>query len=150
MKKYLIGIVICIGILALIGVDWQFRAYYSKRVCDGYPYMYADKGDLAEGKGAFRIWLASKGGISCDVSIWLSPAEAKRDANNPLYWSMPKYRIGKTFIYEGSVLIDNDIMNGEYIVELSTGNGTYIEYWEILNKVQSIAVYKGNNKIYVE
>src|ERR1700733_1270215 len=146
-----------IGISSMLTVDYFIREHIAaKRTCSdkAYPYIYADKNDVAEVKGAFRLWLGSANGMSCDVSIWISPAEANRDPQNQFYWSLPQYRIGRQYIHEGSYILNRDIGIGNYIVEMATSNGTIIESFQIveldrdgIKTVEQIGSFTKNNKL---
>src|ERR1700733_5509655 len=101
-----------IGISSMLTVDYFIREHIAaKRTCSdkAYPYIYADKNDVAEVKGAFRLWLGSANGMSCDVSIWISPAEANRDPQNQFYWSLPQYRMPSSSFNKGSYILNRDI-----------------------------------------
>ena len=144
-----------------IGIsDYFIREYVAaKRTCSdkAYPYIFADKDDVKEAKGSLRLWVGSANGMSCDISIWISPAEANRDANNPLYWSLPQYKFGYKYLYEGSIKLGKDIGYGNYIVEMATSNGTVVEEFRIskeeINKGSGIEIatqgtlFKKNNQI---
>lgn len=145
MKKIYMLVGVCF--VALMGTDWYLRTHVGKRTCDGYPYIFADKGDLKEGKSTFRLWLGSNGGMTCDLSVWFSPAEVNRDSNNPAYWSMPQYKIGRPYIHEGSTLLSKDIEPGSYIVEMATANGTVVEHFNVMEKIQSIKLEKDNKTL---
>lgn len=144
--KQLAGLII-ICFIALMGTDWYLRTHVGKRTCDGYPYIFADKDDLKEGKSTFRLWLGSNGGMTCDLSVWFSPTEANRDSNNSAYWSMPQYKIGRPYIHEGSTLLNKDIEVGNYIVEMATANGTVIEHFQIENGMQRVDLKKDNKPL---
>ena len=163
MKMRILFILVSCSIIFSIS-DYFIRQNAIKSACsdESYPYIYADKSDLAEGKATFNLWLGSNKGNSCDVSIWISPAEANRDASNPLYWSLPQFKLGQQFLYEGSIKLNNkDIRPGNYIVELANRNGTVIENLDIeesleLNGLhsqqikhnyQSIKLMKNNAKL---
>lgn len=137
--KQVLAIGIGCVVLAITG-DYALREYYNNKkpieiVCsdEPYPYLFADNTDIQTGKDSFRLWIGSAGGISCDVSIWISPAEVNRDASNPLYWSLRKYKAGKRLLYKEPVMLGQDIDPGDYIVEMSTRAGTVIEHLEIKN-----------------
>ena len=107
---------------------------------DAYPYVYADVSDLRGGKDMYRLWVGSAGGPSYYVSIWVSPAEANRDANDPNYWSLSRLKTGKQLIYKGSTLLGSEIEPGDYWVELSARNGTVIERLTIAGGKQTIVL----------
>ena len=133
MNRWTLSIVV-LGFVGLGAWDWYLRAHhYAQEAADlmnggdAYPYIYADPSDLKEGKESARVWIGSAGGPSYYVSIWISPAEANRDANNPLYWSLSKYKSGKPLVYKGAVQLGYEITPGDYFVEISARNGTVVE-----------------------
>ena len=136
---------------AAIGIfDWAYRTVHLAREIhlqnnggEAYPYVIADKADLADGKDRIRLWLGAHGGEVYDLSIWISPAAANRDAHDPLYWSIGK-KWGSRLVYENPVLIDADLEPGDYFIEMSAKNGTVVERLTIGDGIQMVRLSRGN------
>lgn len=151
-----LGVLVAIGLGAGLNVLWTNHA--AKQIgretgadirSDGeaYPFMYVDKADLAEGKDKLRLWLGSAKGATYYVAIWVSPAEANRDAKDERYWSMRKYQSGHQIIYDGSTATDHDIPPGDYFIEMSARNGTVVERLTVGEGVQSIKLVRAGAEL---
>ena len=108
---------------------------------DHFVYVRGDDGDIAANASEIRLWIEATGVMS-GVSVFISPAEANRDYNNPVYWSLANLRYGRNTVYKGGVLMGGSIQPGDYIVEIAARNGSLVERLQISGSPlkQSIAV----------
>lgn len=121
--------------------------YFVRQMNGGSAFPYV-KADVHDGDKV-KLWIGSAGGPTYNVSVFISPFEAGRDPNNPLYWSLSDNKQGYALVYEGAVLMGIALPAGKYYIEIAARNGTVVEVLTIAPGVRTIELVRGGEKLTV-
>lgn len=119
------AICLATALLSVSFIDYGVnRAVRQLNGGDAVAYLVGDEMDVMQGKDEVVLWITATGPLY-DVHYWVSPAEANRDPHDPRYWQCggDELRVVKP----GSVMLGKSLPRGDYIVEFSTRNGSWVE-----------------------
>ena len=126
-------IFVLLGIAAFISIRQEQRiaARSHRRLLqqitggDSFCYLTVDPA-ISNSVGGCALIMTATAPLR-EVNYWISPAEANRDSNNPLYSSVDRRKAFPFPVHEGTRRWDGMLKPGEYIVEYDATNG--LKHW---------------------
>jgi hypothetical protein len=98
---------------------------------DNYCFVRVEEDDLRGGGENLPLWIEATGNLY-EVSYWMFPASARRNRNDPGYWSLDKPKPPMGIVYKGAVLLGRTVSPGHYMIEFSAKNTSFLQSLNIV------------------
>jgi hypothetical protein len=109
-------------------LDAQRKAIVSATLHNFAFFKLAD--DVKDVSGKVTLRLDASGPV-LTLNYWISNASAKRNANDPAYWSVDQRKPLIPVVYPNTEDIERLLSPGDYIIEFDALNGHWVEYLSI-------------------